>query len=437
MIQKGFSRRDMLKIAGATGGAAALGGLGGFRPGTIRAQAGEYDGVTIRALGLAGTAWNPAVEQFAKDFQEKTGATVEWDFQPWEQTMPKLQADLAAGTPQYDIFCNDIEFQYTIYPSLLPLNGLIEDGGYDMDGFFEPIYKYGAGVAGGEADVRYGLPIRVGASWVFYRTDLISEFPTTWADYDAMLAEQTTGDQYGLAFAGVTAQLIKLFLARYWSRGASLLSADWQPLINGEEGVAALTQLYDEMKAYSPPGILGWDNPDASNAFLNGDVAVLEGWASFILPSLDDPDASKIVGKWNVAPYPESGSGNFTQHNFAIFNTSQNQQAAFDYIAYCTGLETAPALLNEYNEESPRKTVWLEPATLEAQPYLSAVVDSYDVGKPFTPGLPQWLELFIGLGEGLSAAMSDQSSPQDALDDVADKWAELIEQAPPDWEYAE
>ena len=150
--------------------------------------------------------------------------------------------------------------------------------------------------------------------------------------------------------------------------------------------MAALQQLFDEMKAYAPPGILGWDNPDASNAFLNGDVAVLEGWASFILPSLDDPDASKIVGKWNVAPYPENGTGNFTQHNFCIFNTSQNQQAAFDYIAYCTGLETAPALLNEFNEESPRKTVWLEPRTLEEQPYLSAVVDAYDVGKPFHAG---------------------------------------------------
>ena len=97
---------------------------------------------------------------------------------------------------------------------------------------------------------------------------------------------------------------------------------------HGEDGVAALTQLYDEMQAYAPPGILGWDNPDASNAFLNGEVAVLEGWASFILPMLDDPDASQVVGNWNVAPYPENGTGNFTQHNFAIFNTSQNQQAA-------------------------------------------------------------------------------------------------------------
>jgi ABC-type glycerol-3-phosphate transport system substrate-binding protein len=195
--------------------------------------------------------------------------------------------------------------------------------------------------------------------------------------------------------------------------------------------------LFDEMQAYTPPGILAWDNPDASNAFLNGDVAVLEGWASFILPSLNDPAASQIVDKWSVAKYPENGTGNFTQHNFCIFNTSQNVDAAFDYMAYCTGPDTALALLNEFKEESPRKTAWTEPAVLEEQPYLETVVEAYDVGRPFTPGLAQWLELFIGLAEGLSAAMSEQKSPQDALNDVAANWTTVIAQAPPDWEYKE
>ena len=212
-----FSRRNVLKTAGAGAGAAAL-GTGLQTSGTL-AQDRPYEGVTLRGLGLAGTAWNAAVEQFATEFEEETGAKVEWDFQPWEQTMPKLQADLAAGAAQYDFFCNDIEFQYTIYPSLMPINELIEESGYNMEGFFDPIYTYGEGVAGGQEGVRYGLPMRVGASWVFYRTDLISEFPTTWADYNALLAEQTNDDTFGLAFAGVPAQLVKLFLARYWSMG--------------------------------------------------------------------------------------------------------------------------------------------------------------------------------------------------------------------------
>ena len=94
-------------------------------------------------------------------------------------------------------------------------------------------------------------------------------------------------------------------------------------------------------------------------------------------------------------------------------------------------------MLNEFAEESPRKEIWTSEETLETQPYLSTVVEAYDVGKPFTPGLPQWLELFIGLAEGLSAGMSEQRSIQEALDDTAEKWAELIEQAPPEFEYSE
>ncbi len=437
MATFGNANLDRRRLLQAMGLGAAATGVPMLRPMRAGAQDKPYEGVTLRGMGLAGSAWNPAVEQFAREFEEATGAKVEWDFQPWEQTMPKLQGDLAAGTPQYDFFCNDIEFQYTIYPYLLPLNDLIEARGYDMEGFFEPIYTYGEGVAGGQAGVRYGLPIRVGASWVFYRTDLIDEFPTTWADYEAMLGELTTDGQYGLGFAGVPAQLVKLFLARFWSRGGQLLAPDWTPTVNSEHGVAALQSLYDAMTNYAPPGILAWDNPDASNAFLNGDVAVLEGWASFILPNLDNPEASKVVGNWSVAKYPEDGTGNFTQHHFAIFNTSQNVDAAFDYIAYCTGPDNALRLLNEFKEETPRKTVWTDPAVLETQPYLATVVESYDVGKPFTPGLPQWLELFIGLAEGLSAAMSDQKTPQQALDDVAASWTTLIAQAPPDWEYSE
>ena len=81
--------------------------------------------------------------------------------------------------------------------------------------------------------------MRVGASWVFYRTDLIDEFPTTWDDYNTMLGELTNGDQHGLGFAGVSAQLVKLFLARFWSMGGTLLTPDWQPQVNSETGVAA------------------------------------------------------------------------------------------------------------------------------------------------------------------------------------------------------
>lgn len=453
--EKILSRRDFLRWAGVAGGAALLAGCAPAAPAPApaapaatavpapaatavpAAAAKKYEGVTLRGLGQGGVAYNAALVAFAKEFETTTGAKVQFDDQPWEQLSPKLQAELAAGAPTYDFFYGDIEFQYFTYPALQDFTPLIKKYNYNMDGFFEPVYKFGEGVAGGLAGQRFGLPIRIGACWVFYRTDLIKEFPTTWDAYYKLLAEQTTGGKYGVAFAGVAAQLVKIFLARYWGQGVPLLTPDWKPLINGSEGVKAVTMMLDALKKYAPPGMLGWDNPDASNAFLNGDVAVLEGWSSFIMPSLEDPNKSKVMGKWSVAQFPEKGTGNLTQHNMDIFKASKNVDAAFEYIAYCTGLETSKRVILEFKEETPRAVTWSDPDVLKAQPYLPEVAKQYAVGKPFTPGLAQWLELFVALAEGLSSAMSEQATPQAALDATAKKWTDSINQAKPTWEYKE
>jgi ABC-type glycerol-3-phosphate transport system substrate-binding protein len=438
-----FNRRDLLKWTGAGAAAALLGvdrasASGGqtARPSAARFQAQQYADVTLRVLTQAGVAYEPALKAYAGEFQKNTGAKIEFDFAPWEQLMPKIQADLSAGSPTYDMFCDDIEFQYTIYPSLLPINDLITSRKYDMDGFFQPVYTSGEGVAGGLKGTRFGLPISAGASWVFYRTDLIETFPTTWADYAKVIAEHTGNGMYGLSFAGVSAQLVKLFLARYWSQGDPLLTPDWKPLINSDKGVKAAEMLQEHMK-YADPGVLGWDNPDASNAFVNGDAAVMEGWSSFILPSLNDPAKSKVVGKWSVAAYPEKGTGNFTQHNFVILKSTKNPYAAFDFMAYCTGPDTAVNLMLDYQNDSPRKTAWNDPQVVKERPYAPLATAIYDAGKPFTPGLPQWLQLFTNLGDGLSGALSGQQKVPDALNDVAKQWDDAIKQAKPDFDYKE
>jgi ABC-type glycerol-3-phosphate transport system substrate-binding protein len=51
--------------------------------------------------------------------------------------------------------------------------------------------------------------------------------------------------------------------------------------------------------------------------------------------------------------------------------------------------------------------------------------------------VPQWLELFLGLGDNLSAAMSGKAEPKAALDSTASKWKELIAQAPLSFKYQE
>lgn len=196
--QGSLSRRQLLKLMGAGAAGAVLAGCGATpetaAPTQAPAAAGkQYEGVTLRMLSQGGASYEKAVTLYAKEFEELTGAKVEFDWAPWESLMPKLQADLASGTPQLDIFLNDIEFQYTVWPSLLPLDDLIEQHGYDMDGFFEPVYKYGGNVA--NQGKRFGIPITSGVAVIFYRTDVVDEFPTTWADYEQLLIDLKDRDR--------------------------------------------------------------------------------------------------------------------------------------------------------------------------------------------------------------------------------------------------
>jgi ABC-type glycerol-3-phosphate transport system substrate-binding protein len=110
-------------------------------------------------------------------YQQAKGVTVNLNPQPWETLMEKIQADIRSSSPTYDIFWSDLEFAYTLYPNLLPLNDLIQQSSYAMDGFFPSVTRNGEGI-GGQPGVRYGLPIMTDTQMCWYRSDKIKQFPT-------------------------------------------------------------------------------------------------------------------------------------------------------------------------------------------------------------------------------------------------------------------
>ena len=233
-----LSRRRALQLAGLGAGAALLAATTQRAAAAPAAQ--QFQGVTLRMLTQAGADYEPAPTSLRqRNSPPAPGRMSNSIFHPGKPSCLKCRLTWHRGSRSST--CSE-RIGSTIYPSLLPINDFIAKYNYPMDGFFAPVIKYGEGI-GGQSGVRYGLPIEVGASLVFYRTDLIPTFPTTWADYDKVLAANTGNGKYGLSFAGVPAQLIKLFLARYWSQGDPLFTPDWQPLINSAKGLKALTML--------------------------------------------------------------------------------------------------------------------------------------------------------------------------------------------------
>jgi ABC-type glycerol-3-phosphate transport system substrate-binding protein len=409
----------------------------------------KYEGVTLKMLNFAGVTYQSALNTFAREFEAETGASLEIVSLPypygWWYLEPVAEADSTSDNPQFDLFCDDRDWQFLLLPHLLPLNSLIEKYKYEMEGFFQPVYKYDEGIAG-QSGVRYGLPIRIRVPFIFYRTDLIEEFPSTWDGYDNMLAEHTNGEMYGLGVEGAVYpyhpfgavhDLNKTFQARYWSLGDPFLTLDWKPLINSEKGVAALEMLKRQIDHYAPPDALTWDATRAAEAFLSGEVAVIESVGVEILPHIQDPARSKVVDKWSVGMYPGTGAAPYTLHNILIFKHTKNPEAAFEFITYCTGKEGARRLQLDYGEHSARKTVLTSPEAVSKEPTLLKRVDAFERAIPTMAGVPQCYEMLFAMWEAVQIYMHGHLTAKSALDRAARKWETLLAQDPPDWKYHE
>ena len=92
----------------------------------------------------------------------------------------------------------------------------------------------------------------------------------------------------------------------------------------------------------------------------------------------------------------------------------------------------------EYGMTSARQSIYNDPDVLKANPFFKGYSEALSVAKPFAFKVPQWIELFIPLGEGVSKYLSNETKdPKTALDEVAQKWTTSIEANKPSFEYKE
>jgi len=176
--------------------------------------------------------------------------------------------------------------------------------------------------------------------------------------------------------------------------------------------------------------------------FLNGNAAVYEEGYSMLAGLIDNPDESKIVGKWTIVPTPAGGpAGNFIQQGGVLMKGSKNKDAAFCFIAFITATENQVYWATQEVEGKvqgfnyPRKQAW-EQVLLPKYPQLKGLYDSLEAGGiSLTPGLPQWIEVIMAIGEEVGEAMAGNKTPQEAMDKLQQRLEAIIQIAVPPYEY--
>jgi len=332
MLDKKLTRRDLLKLAGATAGSAILSACTPAEPAdpevveveVTREVAGEAEEIVVTATPPAAapgrkvlrwwdnyngehpigqTVQNVVFEQFK---QENPGWDVEFTFVTNTEVVPKLITSRMAGEPP-DLWGNFAGRGSTAHAGYcLPLQDFVKDIGQwdDMIDGYKRICTVG--------DDLIGYPDLCGTKMYIYRKDFFEEagldpdnFPTNWDDLLDALIKTTQYDASGAITRsgwnlGGTADWEQIAVMGWQNGGSEFDQAD---LLAGKCTVAepefaeAFSWMLDLKRVHNVCPLEGMTLPPGTSALVEGFMAVdLQGpWA---IPGmrLRDPEGAERLG---------------------------------------------------------------------------------------------------------------------------------------------
>ncbi len=401
----------------------ACGSSGGATP---SAASGDkpYAGTTLHML-MEDLTETHYIAELLPDLEAKTGIKVEFEQVPYsnmyEKLVPQLSGPEKSGS--YDVVAVDYYWPGEFARSgwMLPLDDMIAADKTDLSGIIPAFFDVNGKVDGKTYYVPY-FPYPMG---VVYRKDLNIQVPATMEEFVSYAKSLKKGDMYGAAMQGAPTDPIAMeWLNFLFANGGDLYAADLKtPTVNNEIGLKALTQYLDMMDNAAQVGAAGANLDDASNTFAQGKAAMMVTYVTIFAGFFQDPEKSSVVDKWDVAPMPGTNQGNVGVWSFGIPKSSKNAGAAWEFIKWVTAEDISRQ--RALKGGSPAYTsFYSDPEILKLFPYLTKAGDILGKGKGL-PMITKQQDLVATLGRELSEAASKRKTPQEALDAIAVKLAEL------------
>jgi len=326
-------------------------------------SAKPLEGVKINVM-MEGVPDTEYVQDQLSKFEEATGAKVNIEVLNYALMHEKLVTQLTApkGAGSYDLIVVDnywvAEFNRANW--LMPLDEKIAASKTIKTDVYLPSMMEMVGTYEGKT---YMLPFYNYAMALVYRDDIMQDpavqaaykekygkdiaLPATIPEYVELakfMTRDTNGDGtvdiYGASMQGLRPDPTAMeFLNYLYSMGGTLYDLDGKVTLTEEAGVAALDNYVDAMKNAAPPGApsYGFDEAFATVAQGKAFSYITYNW---MVPVLDNPEQSQVVGKMRVTAVP-GGIGLLGGWGWAIPNSSPNPDAAWAFIEWVESFDIA------------------------------------------------------------------------------------------------
>jgi multiple sugar transport system substrate-binding protein len=268
----------------------------------------------------------------------------------------------------------------------------------------------------------YRVPTQLDVGMLYFRSDLVGESPPASLDELVRLAQQhqQAGQRSGFVWQGKQYE----GLACVFTEMLAVHGGTWIDVNTGEVGLdqpAAisalefLTSCVRETKI-SPPGVTTYSEEETRQIFTAGRAVFMRNWPyAFPLMQRDD---SPVKGKVGIAPMPAAPGGKSAATlggwGWCIAKSGRHKDECWQFIEFISALPQARRIYDKSGLRPALKIFYEQSANPMEQ-----ALDRVAHDAVARPPLPQYAQASDILQRYVSAALTGQLSPKDALERAA------------------
>src|SRR6478672_10387950 len=425
-------------------GTAAAGALGftGF-PARAEPQWKKYAGTTLEVI-LAKGPRGDLVQKNVAEFTELTGIKVGSEQIPEQQQRQKAVIELASGKPSFDVIHLSYHVQKRQFEKagwLADISGYMKDPNLTAPDLVESDFSAaGLQYARNDKGQMLSLPWSVDYFILYYNKELFEKkgvaVPKT-LDEMAAAAEKLTDAKegtFGFVGRGLRNANMAMWSNFFLNYGGEFLDSKGNILTDGPEAIEA-TKLYQTLLTkVAPPGVAGFNWMESMASLTQGRAAMWidgVGWA----PPIEDPNASRVVGKIGYALVPAGPKGQYSAaygDGIGIPQASAKKEAAYLYCQWAVSKTMGARLLQSgggvpfrnsvLNDDAVRKGVKMPPE------WLDSVIGSAKISKLGLPVIVPVAEFRDIVGAAVSATLSG-ADPATELKKAHEQFRPILERS--------
>ncbi|MDQ0315350.1 ABC transporter substrate-binding protein [Amorphus orientalis] len=402
-------------------------------------------------LTLCWAAWDPAnaLQELGKDFTQKTGIEMNYEFVPWTSFADRFLNELNSQGKLCDLMIGDSQWLGlgAEFGHYVQLNDFFEQEGISMDDFLPAgVYNYATWPKGSEN--YWALPAMGDAVGYVYRKDWFAmpEIREAFqAEYGRELAPPETWDELletakffqGREIDGQTRYGIALYTER-GSEGITMGVTNalyaWdveydnpdQPYemegyFNSEAAVEALEAYKELYECCTPPGHSDAYMVDNLDAYKSGQTAMQMNFFAFFPGIAKDEAVGGEVSGFFVNPSAKTEASVLGGQGISVVSYSDNKDDALEYIKWFAQPDVQQRWW-DLGGYSVHKAVLEDPGFVDSQPFAGQFLEAMSNVRDFWQE-PTYAELLQSMQRHMhDYIVADQGTAQEALDATIEDW---------------